>query len=316
MNKEVEAELKAKLKQLPMPEKIKCCALYKHLQDVYAAQTDCDNKNRKIIYNFSKDFGPLLDEVNDIANGKALTDEMLEGKEEFFKPEELEAKEFMNEKPLEEYYLKMLKKGSVIAEYIKSADEPILKHLTKIESEVFEDKDDYKLKFHFSENEHFTNDVLTVHVVIDGDEEELGEATEIISDKINWNEGKNITEKTITKKQKNKRTGQARTVTKVQKQDSFFRMFESRKREDDDEDNEDDDEAQDEFSIWEEIIGTIKENYHYAGPSFFGVEIPELEIIEDDDEDDDDYEDEEEDAPKGKKKAKKDDPKAEECKQN
>jgi len=315
MNKEVEAELKAKLKQLPMPEKIKCCALYKHLQDVYAAQTDCDNKNRKIIYDFSKDHGHFLNEVNDIANGSALNDDLLEGKEEFFTPEELEAKEFMNEKPLEDYFLKMLKKGSVIAEYIKSADEPILKHLTKIESEVFEDKDDYKLKFHFSENEHFTNDVLTVHVVIDGDDEELGEATEIISDKINWNEGKNITEKTITKKQKNKRTGQARTVTKTQKQDSFFRMFESRKREDDEDENEDADEAQDEFSLWEEIIGTVKENYQYAGPSFFGVEIPELEIV-DDDEDDDDYEDEDgDDAPKGKKKAK-NDPKAEECKQN
>jgi len=300
-----------------MPEKIKCCALYKHLQDVYAAQTDCDNKNRKIIFNFSKDFGHFLDEVNDIANGKALTDELLAGKEDFFSPEELEAKEFMNEKKLEDYYLKMLKKGPMIAEYIKSSDEPILKHLTKIETEVFEDKDDYKLKFHFSENEHFTNDVLTVHVVIDGDDEELGEATEITSDKINWNEGKNVTEKTITKKQKNKRTGQARTVTKTQKQDSFFRMFESRKREDDDDEENEDDEAQDEFSIWEEIIGTIKENYQYAGPSFFGVEIPELEI-EDEDDDDDDYEDEEEENPKGKKKGKKsgDDPKAEECKQN
>jgi len=126
-----------------------------------------------------------------------------------------------------------------------------------------------------------------------------------------------LLKKPSPKSKKNKRTGQARTVTKTQKQDSFFRMFESRKREEDDDEENEDDEAQDEFSIWEEIIGTIKENYQYAGPSFFGVEIPELEI-EDEDDEDDDYEDEEEENPKGKKKGKKsgDDPKAEECKQN
>ena len=48
MDKETEEELKAKLKQLPMPEKLKCCALYKHLKEVYSAEQVCDQKNREI----------------------------------------------------------------------------------------------------------------------------------------------------------------------------------------------------------------------------------------------------------------------------
>merc|ERR1712187_197320 len=101
MNKEVEAELKAKLKQLPMPEKIKCSALYKHLVGVYDARTECDNKNRKIIFDFVADVDPLLQQINDIVMGKTeLTDELLEGKEEFFTAEELESGVHKNQKAI------------------------------------------------------------------------------------------------------------------------------------------------------------------------------------------------------------------------
>lgn len=55
MDKDTETELKAKLKQLPMPEKIKCCALYKHLKEVYAAEHECDVKNREVIFNFNEE---------------------------------------------------------------------------------------------------------------------------------------------------------------------------------------------------------------------------------------------------------------------
>jgi len=336
MNKEVETELKAKLKQLPMPEKVKCCALYHHLKQVYSAQTECDNKNRKIIFDFQGSFGPLLSQVSAIAHGTELTEADLEGKEDFFTPEELEAKEFMNTEPLDSYYLTVLKKGPAIAEVVQTHDEPILKHLINVESEVFENNDDYKLKFTFSENEFFTNEVLNLHVVVD---EEEATAKEIKSDKINWKEGKNVTEKTISKKQKNKRTGQNRTVAKTSKQDSFFLIFKDRMAEDDDEEDEGkDDEGEegiDSFDMCEDIIELIKDNVvPYAGASFFGVTIPELEIPEAEEDDaefqdledsDCSDEDDDEDAPKkpakkGKGKKSGDaipgQPKAEECKQN
>ena len=43
--------------------------------------------------------------------------------------------------------------------------------------------------------------------------------------KIDWKKGKNVTEKTVTKKQKHKSKGQVRTVTKTVKNDSFFNFF-------------------------------------------------------------------------------------------
>lgn len=49
----------------------------------------------------------------------------------------------------------------------------------------------------------------------------------LFSSKINWNPGKNVTEKVITKKQKHKSKGSTRTVTKVVKNDSFFNLFDT-----------------------------------------------------------------------------------------
>jgi len=106
MNKEVETELKAKLKQLEMPMKIKCSALYKHLTEVYAAQSICDNKNRKIIFDFQNEHGVLLNDIAAIGMGTTeLTEDMLAGKEDFFSAEELAAGEHLKSAPLEGFYL-------------------------------------------------------------------------------------------------------------------------------------------------------------------------------------------------------------------
>ena len=42
---------------------------------------------------------------------------------------------------------------------------------------------------------------------------------------INWKEGKNLTVKTVKKKQKHKSKGNVRTITKQVKNDSFFNFF-------------------------------------------------------------------------------------------
>jgi len=188
--------------------------------------------------------------------------------------------------------------------------------LTKIQCEVFEDKDDYKLIFDFSENEHFSNSSLVVNVTVDP---EQGSATEIKSDKIEWKEGKNTCEKTISKKQKNKKTGQSRTVTKTQKCESFFHIFNDRKDDDEEEDEGEDEETIMPFEQADELLGLIHENViQYVGASYFGVEIPELEQDNFGDEDDEDYEDDDEDEGDSKDKKKKGgkSKKEEECKQN
>ena len=43
--------------------------------------------------------------------------------------------------------------------------------------------------------------------------------------KIDWNAGKNITQKTVKKKQKHKGRGQTRVITKTVQNDSFFNFF-------------------------------------------------------------------------------------------
>jgi len=189
--------------------------------------------------------------------------------------------------------------------------------LTKIQCEVFEDKDDYRLTFDFSENEYFSNSTIVVNVTVDP---EQGSATEIKSDKIEWKEGKNTCEKTISKKQKNKKTGQSRTVTKTQKCESFFHIFSDRKEDDEDDDEGDEEEPIMAFEQADEILGLIHENViQYVGASYFGVEIPELEQDNFGDEDDEDYEDDDEDegdSPADKKKKGGKSKKEEECKQN
>jgi len=48
-----------------------------------------------------------------------------------------------------------------------------------------------------------------------------------VGTEINWKEGKNITKKTIQKKQKNKKSGASRTVNKTVDAESFFNFFRS-----------------------------------------------------------------------------------------
>ena len=60
---------------------------------------------------------------------------------------------------------------------------------------------------------------------------------------IDWKDGKDLTKKKIKKKQKNKKTGETRTIIKTVPADSFYNAFESKKapegiEEDDDEDEE------------------------------------------------------------------------------
>jgi len=80
--------------------------LYQHLQKVYDAQSVCDNANRKIIFDFNNEHGHLLTEIAEVAMGtKALTEDMLEGKEDYFSAEELAAGEHLKSAQLDSFYL-------------------------------------------------------------------------------------------------------------------------------------------------------------------------------------------------------------------
>ncbi|XP_036136967.1 nucleosome assembly protein 1-like 4 isoform X4 [Molossus molossus] len=117
-----------------------------------------------------------------------------------------------------------------LAEY----DEPILKHLQDIKVK-FSDPGQpmsFVLEFHFEPNDYFTNSVLTKTYKMKSEPDKADpfsfEGPEIVDCDgctIDWKKGKNVTVKTIKKKQKHKGRGTVRTITKQVPNDSFFNFF-------------------------------------------------------------------------------------------
>ncbi|XP_033612394.1 nucleosome assembly protein 1-like 4 isoform X4 [Fukomys damarensis] len=117
-----------------------------------------------------------------------------------------------------------------LAEY----DEPILKHLQDIKVK-FSDPGQpmsFVLEFHFEPNDYFTNPVLTKTYKMKSEPDKADpfsfEGPEIVDCDgctIDWKKGKNVTVKTIKKKQKHKGRGTVRTITKQVPNESFFNFF-------------------------------------------------------------------------------------------
>ncbi|KAF9804304.1 hypothetical protein SFRURICE_011919 [Spodoptera frugiperda] len=138
-----------------------------------------------------------------------------------------------NVKGIPDFWYTIFKNVSMLCEMMQEHDEPILKCLQDIKVQMHEDPIGFTLEFHFAPNDYFTNTILTKEYSMKckpDDENPLEfEGPEIYSCKygceINWKKGKNVTVKTIKKKQKHKSRGSVRTVTKSVQADSFFNFF-------------------------------------------------------------------------------------------
>lgn len=121
------------------------------------------------------------------------------------------------------FWLKALKAHHLVSDYIKKHDEPILKLLKNIKGRNFTDQHGYELTFSFEPNKYMetTELVKSYHLL----EESILEKTD--STKIVWKEGMDPTKKKVKKKQKNKKTGATRTITKTVDQESFFTFFQA-----------------------------------------------------------------------------------------
>lgn len=202
-----------------------------------------------------------------------------------------------------EFWLTALKNADLFAEIIKEHDEAVLSHLTDVKVIYQDDAGlDFNIEFHFSDNEWFTNKVLVkcyqVVCEVDNDtpfEFEGAALTSCKGCKIDWKKGKNITVKTVKKKQKHKGRGQARTVTKTVPNESFFNFF-----------SPPDPEAKDGDLDEEELSQTLADDFVRAEflrdrlvPKavlfFTGEAVEEEDEFGDEDEGDEDEEDEDED---------------------
>nr|XP_026252752.1 nucleosome assembly protein 1-like 1 [Urocitellus parryii] len=137
-------------------------------------------------------------------------------------------------KGIPEFWLTVFKNVDLLSDMVQEHDEPILKHLKDIKVK-FSDAGQpmsFILEFHFEPNEYFTNEVLTKTYRMRSEPDDSDpfsfDGPEIMGCtgcQIDWKKGKNVTLKTIKKKQKHKGRGTVRTVTKTVSNDSFFNFF-------------------------------------------------------------------------------------------
>lgn len=204
-----------------------------------------------------------------------------------------------------DFWLTVFRNVDLLAEMMHEHDEPIIKHLLDIKTVFHADPMGFTLEFHFAPNEHFTDAVLTkeysMKCVPDKEDPFSFEGPEIFKCKgctINWNKGKNITLKTVKKKQKHKSRGMMRTVTRVVQNDSFFNFFAPPPIADDINAEEVDEETRNLLTTDFEIGHYIRERIvpravlYYTGEAIVDEDYDEEEEEEDDDDDEEEEEEE------------------------
>jgi nucleosome assembly protein 1-like 1 len=249
---------------------------------------------------------PLYEKSSEIVGGRAPKEDELVDLDKYLTQEEIAKKgeSLAENDPIKDYWQKVFKNNEILGEEMKEKDVDVIKHLTKIEYiKIDESEYSFELRFHFEANDYFTNDVLKKTFYMK--EEDLPEKS--VGTEIAWKEGKNITKKTIKKKQKNKKTGQTRVITKEVDEESFFNFFKSinlaeAKKEQDD-DDEEADLLHERMDIDLDIGRTIvEEAIPYGLEYYLGIKLHDHAEGLDDEEDDEDDEDSEEEYAKKKGK--------------
>ncbi|KAL1998358.1 hypothetical protein VTN02DRAFT_6348 [Thermoascus thermophilus] len=172
------------------------------------------------------------DEEVEAGKGEGEDEDVKEGEEE---PKKETAEPVMSGIP--EFWLSAMKNQISLAEMITDRDEEALKHLIDVRMEYL-DRPGFRLIFEFSENEFFTNKILTKTYFY---QEESGYGGDFIydhaeGDKIDWKADKDLTVRVESKKQRNKSTKQTRVVKITVPTESFFNFFSPPKAPTDDDD--------------------------------------------------------------------------------
>merc|ERR1711976_854015 len=216
-----------------------------------------------------------------------------------------EEKEEPPAKGVPEFWLTIFKNITLMQDMIQDHDEPALKALNDVKVTFSDGSGDapmgFMLHFYFEPNDYFTNAVLTkdyeMKCVPNEDDPFSFEGPEIFRCKgctINWKPNKNLTVKTVKKKQKHKSKGNVRTITKQVKNDSFFNFFDPPPIPDDPE-AEVDPETQDLLTADFEIGHYIRDRIIPRAVLFFTGEALEEEDFDEEEEEGEEGEEEEDD---------------------
>lgn len=215
-----------------------------------------------------------------------------------------------------EFWLTALRNSIGLSDLITDRDAEALKHLTNITLEYLtenkdsdkdtEGKPGFKLLFEFSENDFFTNKVLSKTYVY---QEEVGYSGDFVYDraigtKIDWKEDKDLTKEYEVKKQRNKTTNRTRFVKKAHPTESFFNFFDPPQLPSDDViengeiDPEELEEIEEKLEMDYQIGEDLKEKIIPRAIDYFTGKALEYELMEDgedlddlDDDDEDDFDD-------------------------
>uniref|UniRef100_A0A0G4ICQ8 Nucleosome assembly protein n=1 Tax=Chromera velia CCMP2878 TaxID=1169474 RepID=A0A0G4ICQ8_9ALVE len=220
---------------------------------------------------------------------------------------------------LPKFWLKALKNHSQIADMIEPHDENVLSYLKDVRFEWEDDKEQrsFSLFFEFAENPYFTPLLLTKKYKVEADEQDPSSSADVLSStestELQWLPGKDVTKKTITKKQKNKRTKATRKITETVDCPSFFNFFRSHEIPDEEKLEKMDEEQLEELEVVVEAdyqAGCIiREKIIPLAVNWFTGEAVDSDVDDDsddfdlhgDDDDDEDDEDDEDESPSPKK---------------
>eukprot|EP01057_Protomagalhaensia_wolfi_P004980 Protomagalhaensia_wolfi_Nauph_80__4979@NODE_525_length_2379_cov_81_206838_g391_i0_p1_GENE_NODE_525_length_2379_cov_81_206838_g391_i0NODE_525_length_2379_cov_81_206838_g391_i0_p1_ORF_typecomplete_len341_score94_06NAP/PF00956_18/3_3e55_NODE_525_length_2379_cov_81_206838_g391_i012662288 len=129
-----------------------------------------------------------------------------------------------------DFWLTVLQNHPAVGNMVEARDREILKYVNDI-SYSWGNPDeqlDFTIVFKFAPNPYFNNKELTKTFNLEIDSETQDPIlNRSVGTKIDWKAGKDITTKTVTKKQKNKRTGETRIVKEHVDKLSFFHFFDS-----------------------------------------------------------------------------------------
>ncbi|KAM5464773.1 histone chaperone [Microsporum audouinii] len=207
-----------------------------------------------------------------------------------------------------EFWLSAMKNQISLAELITDRDEGALKELTDIRMEYL-NRPGFRLIFEFGENEFFTNKTIAKSYYY---QEENGYGGDFIYDhaegeKIDWKEGKDLTVRIESKKQRNKNTKQTRVVKVTVPTESFFNFFSPPKPPQEDDDDVASD-IEERLELDYQLGEDIKEKLIPRAIDWFTGEALQYEELEDtfegeyeddDEDDDDDDDDDDEDDKRG-----------------
>ncbi|KAI8065590.1 hypothetical protein BC940DRAFT_303775 [Gongronella butleri] len=124
-----------------------------------------------------------------------------------------------------EFWLTSLKNHPQISDTITERDEAALQHLVDVRMQYM-DKPGFKIEFEFSENDYFTNTVLSKTYYY----QEHAYGGDFVYDyaegcTIDWKEGKDLTIAVETKKQRHRGNNKTRIVKRTVPAESFFNFF-------------------------------------------------------------------------------------------